>query len=426
MTSVSHMKQEPKAASYPIPISLLSPFSFANSLKQTNSSQVRARSNTAKPELDAWINDMATLQHWDDHMLTVGDHPQDQAELHQLVDRVWQQSREVWSNFLGKGLLGTASEGNLEGAKQLISAGANLRCRDRERRMPLHRAAQAGHADLVSYLLQADGGGNQAPSTGQGLGEPVILPFRWNSSKEGSLQLTRAPSHLQCGRDNSGSIPLHLAAAGGKARVVDLLLQNGADCNAPNGRNQRPLHLAAMCSSGTMGDTIRFLIEAGADVMARDNTGRTPLHAAASEGTEEAISVLIAAGARPQATDNIGRRTPLHDACARLRPNNVERLLDLGADERVEDNDGQTALDRIGERAAAGSVDPDVVDFIRRTLRGGQKGRTWRRRRLLMLLRSRQPAVAEENGSKGAYHQPLVAVVVSIQDDVFRCIVSYL
>lgn len=359
-------------------------------------------------------------------MLTIGDHPQDQAELHQLVDRVWRQSREAWSNFLGEGLLGAASEGNLEGAKQLILAGANLRCRDRERRMPLHRAAHAGHADLVSYLLQADGGGNPAPSTSQGLGQPVIRPLRWDSGKKGSLQLTRAVSQLQHGRDNSGSNPLHLAAAQGKARVVDLLLQNGADCNAPNGRNQRPLHLAAMCSSGTMGDTIRLLIEAGADVMARDNTGRMPLHAAASEGTEEAISVLVAAGARPQETDNIGRRTPLHDACARLRHKNVERLLDLGADERAKDNDGRTAHERIGERAAAGGVHPDVVDYISRTLKGGQKGRTWRRRRLLMLLRSRQPAVVEKNGSKGPNPHPLVAVVVSMQDDVFRCIVSYL
>lgn len=403
-----------------------------NSLEQSNGSQRTANSNAAKPELDAWINDRATLQHWDDHMLTVGDHPQDQAELRQLVDRVWRQSRDAWPNFLGEGLLGAASEGNLESAKQLISAGANLRCRDRERRMPLHRAAHAGHVDVVGYLLLADRTGNPAPSTGQGLGAPVIRPLRWQSGKEGGLQLTRTASLLQCVRDNSGSIPLHLAAAGGRARVVDLLLQNGAECNSPNGGNQTPLHLAAMCSSGNMGDTIHLLIEAGANVMARDNTGRTPLHAAASEGTEEAISALVAAGAMLQATENIGRRTPLHDACARLRPKNVERLLDLGADERARDNDGRTAQDRIGERAVGGPVDPGVADYIRRTLEGGEKGRTWRRRRLLMLLRSRQPAVvqkghsAPENVSNGACHQPLVAVVVSLQDDIFRCIVSCL
>ncbi|HEX2314529.1 MAG TPA: ankyrin repeat domain-containing protein [Thermomonospora sp.] len=48
------------------------------------------------------------------------------------------------------------------------------------------------------------------------------------------------------------------------------------------------------------------LLEAGLDVEAADETGRTPLHSAVEHGTPALVRALLAAGARPDATDRSG------------------------------------------------------------------------------------------------------------------------
>ena len=353
-------------------------------------------------------------------MSIVGGYPQNPSDILPLLTNFWRQAkREAWNDFLGEGLLGAASYGNLEGAKQLVSSRANLRWKDRDGRTPLHRAALAGHAGVVSVLLDA----SAAPLPV----EPSCARQEWKLSKGDSYLVNNPISLVQKGkanaRDNSGSSPLHLAAERGHASVVKLLLLNGAGPGDCNGKQQTPLHSAATCSSRAAADIIRLLVEAGADVMARDRAGRTPLHAAASsDGTEEAISALVRAGAKPDVMGSIGRSTPLHEACARLRPKNVQRLVDLGANERLLDADDRTAEDRIGQLVLGNSVDFNVESLIRDALAGAEKGRIWRRRRLLMLLRWRQPTLAQVVGNR----QPLVAVVVGLEYDVFRTIVLYL
>lgn len=100
---------------------------------------------------------------------------------------------------------------------------------------------------------------------------------------------------------------------------------------------------------------IRFLIDRGADVNLADHTGgHTALHFAAINLDKEAIRILLAAGADPNAQDASGW-TPLHHVVRRpdLRKLMVLDLVRSGANPNMRDGAGVSPKDevkRTGER----------------------------------------------------------------------------
>ena len=113
--------------------------------------------------------------------------------------------------------------------------------------------------------------------------------------------------------------------------IVRLLLQAGADPNAPDDSGLTPLHWGSENSNPMV---VTHLLDAGADLNARDNKGYTALHwAAAQSGNGRVVKVLLDRGADPLAESNDGR-TPLHSALRyRAEPSVVSRMLDTGVDE---------------------------------------------------------------------------------------------
>jgi len=135
-----------------------------------------------------------------------------------------------------------------------------------------------------------------------------------------------------------------LAASEGAARVVELLVQNGAEVNAKDRWGGTPLRdavrhgheklarylvshggmlgfdevaasseLCEMARSGSL-DIIKLMITCGAPVDAQDYDSRTALHLACAEGNLPIVSYLLrGAGANINALDRWGS-TPLADA----------------------------------------------------------------------------------------------------------------
>lgn len=133
--------------------------------------------------------------------------------------------------------------------------------------------------------------------------------------------------------------PFEYAVISGKADVVKLMIDNGADVNQRgNGSlNERlsnkslPIHLVKD------NETLKVLLEAGANPNARyTNTDHvkntTPLHIAAQRGDVEMINTLVKAGANLNKADSVGF-TPLHRAANSVKSHEAfEALKSLGAD----------------------------------------------------------------------------------------------
>lgn len=128
---------------------------------------------------------------------------------------------------------------------------------------------------------------------------------------------------------------LYGAAFHGHWRLCQFLLERGADANRPlPDTGETPLH-AALCNLDRPGaaHVVRVLLAAGADpnlttkpsvetgCFMRDcrTTAETPLHRAAAFGTEEAIQLLLDAGAKVDVKDMNGE-SPLTWASWHGRP----------------------------------------------------------------------------------------------------------
>ena len=112
----------------------------------------------------------------------------------------------------------------------------------------------------------------------------------------------------------AGDTALHMAAAGFKFELAQLLIHHGANCAAKNRRGAEPLHYAA--DSNTWNPTaqvatIECLIRAGANPNAVDKSGVAPIHRAVRTRCAAAVQALLSAGAKPDLPNKSGS-TPLH------------------------------------------------------------------------------------------------------------------
>jgi hypothetical protein len=119
------------------------------------------------------------------------------------------------------------------------------------------------------------------------------------------------PALIGCQADWLGDrTPLHQAAFGGAAKVVELLIARGADVNATTEFGWVPLHYAAAPEEPAVAE---ILLKHGALVTIANEDGQTPLHFAVDFGKVSVVRLLQSHGADVNATDKNGK-TPLDNA----------------------------------------------------------------------------------------------------------------
>lgn len=131
-------------------------------------------------------------------------------------------------------------------------------------------------------------------------------------------------------------------------RIIQILLEHGADPNGRDSRGSTPL-LAAMTNSSI--EKIKLLISSGGDIHVRDNNGNTALHYAEAVDcnyfgpppNRTRLSFALDAGCDINAV-NINDETALHVAAGHLDEEGIDFLLQHGASTWMRDNDGRTAL----------------------------------------------------------------------------------
>lgn len=128
-------------------------------------------------------------------------------------------------------------------------------------------------------------------------------------------------------RSAQGETPLHCAVLSGAIPLVTKLLDYGADVNSVDEQGAAPIHMAVEGRDAIL----KLLIQSGANPQAPRHDGKTPLHLAAERGNLVAVTELLQAGATVDVKDQDGD-TPLHDSFKRYRLEVGQRLLEYGAD----------------------------------------------------------------------------------------------
>ena len=110
--------------------------------------------------------------------------------------------------------------------------------------------------------------------------------------------------------DSDGFTALHWAIRLKSRRMINILLDNGADISQRTTDSSRntPLHLAVATNDESI---VRLLLNNGAvaDIDAKNTAGNTPLHIAARFGQIPVITLLIRNGASSTITNDRGRNT---------------------------------------------------------------------------------------------------------------------
>ncbi|KID66164.1 ankyrin 2,3/unc44, partial [Metarhizium brunneum ARSEF 3297] len=206
------------------------------------------------------------------------------------------------------------------------------------RDMPLHLAAEGGHAHVLKALIE----------------------WQWPQDSE-----YRDKSNIRAA-NSSGQAPIHLAVLGGNASlVVQLCLEHQTQkvsLRLLNSRLRSPLHVA--CDCGFV-DMVDILLEHGGWYGEADENGDTPLLLGCAAGDLQTVKRLLTHDSN-LLIKNLQGRSALHHAAASGEPDVVQELLRASSDANdiriytnAKDKSGSTPLHLA---AVAGNV--EVMDIL--------------------------------------------------------------
>jgi ankyrin repeat protein len=231
-------------------------------------------------------------------------------------------------------ILFAARAGDLESAKLLVAAGANVNDQDAAGISATALAAHAGHRDVVAFLLSKDADANKNGAGFTALHAAVMHSDEamvaallahgadvnaevktWTPTRRSSRDFHFPPALI-------GARPLWLAARFSTPAILSLLIKTGADARFVHRadyltddlepKKEAITILMAATGIGTgrawapprgnretqMLEAVKLIVPLGVDVNAKNTDGRTALSAAKALGFEKVVRYLEEQGAR--------------------------------------------------------------------------------------------------------------------------------
>ncbi|KAM4531292.1 ankyrin repeat and SOCS box protein 16 [Odontesthes bonariensis] len=243
----------------------------------------------------------------------------DSAMVNALMETVHEEM--VWAPEMGMWTLSSkvkqtsalrlaASRGHSACVEELLFRGAEVND-DPGGSTALHDACTGGHSVCVQLLLTHGADSELLAADGSA---PLHLCTSAQSFHCAEL-LLEGGADINVRSRESRLTPLHVAARRGLEEHVELFLSHGADVLATNREGETPLN--ASCSgaerpseAGRYLRVIQMLLDAGANPRTAGRKQHTPLHNACANCSSRIVDVLLQHGAKPDVINCAGY-TPL-------------------------------------------------------------------------------------------------------------------
>jgi uncharacterized protein len=213
---------------------------------------------------------------------------------------------------------------DMETARLLLQAGANVRLADRYGIPPLKLAAENGSAAMIEILIKA----GADPNTTLPNGETVLMTAAHTGKPDAVSLLLSNGAKPNEKEQRFGETAMMWAAAENNAAAIRVLADGGGDLNAKSNLTAFP--------------EFKF-ITSGMVITALPKGGWTPLMYAARQGSTDAARALVEAGANPNLTDPDGA-TAIVIAIINAHFDLAAMLAEKGADPNIPDTSGMAAL----------------------------------------------------------------------------------
>ncbi|KAJ0108674.1 hypothetical protein J7T55_015108 [Diaporthe amygdali] len=202
-------------------------------------------------------------------------------------------------------------------AQALLGAGADVNAPGGNNiyRNALELACGTGNVPLIRLLLEAGGIVNPKHVT-RYQGRTPIQAAAESGHEEVVLILLDLGANVNApASPSSGVTALQAACFQGHVDLVRLLISRGADVNSPPGKSNGHTALQGACLAGEE-DIVNLLLDNGADVNAAGSQhhGGTALHAAVSQGHIKLVNILLSGNANPNSKAGHRGQTPIQSA----------------------------------------------------------------------------------------------------------------
>ncbi|XP_043480097.1 ankyrin-3-like [Leptopilina heterotoma] len=147
----------------------------------------------------------------------------------------------------------SATHDRLDIFKYLVERGVKINMNSSE--TPLHCAVRGGHTEIVREILSES---KKFQELNHSFGDLIHI-----AAEKGNEEIFQMLIEFGCSVENyfKGKYPIHIAAAFGHWKLIEILLKSGVDINSTTDSEETPLHIAIVFGQFKV---VKFLLDSGA------------------------------------------------------------------------------------------------------------------------------------------------------------------